>query len=418
MAKKKEDKKQDVKQPQTNNGDAAAADLFGNSWLSPVGTPSFSRGIPAQQELLPSSQLSTPTIPSFPSPLIRTNYGLPPSERPDWRDPAMQWDARPVVPRTVEPFRGNASTEAAKKYEGLPPHLQTAVDRLNMSPQTTSVVDTARSPLSGINAPIDTSVQGMDVNRSPIATRVPEMPSGMSTAPSFDLSGATQQTTPLLTNQVPEMPVNVAQAKTPIQTPYGTVYATAQQMGNERVSEMGELPTQSARLENIGERARQSAAIKQMRERGAALNQERTDWVQNTIQQRRENPTAYTTPSGRSVAVPTNRFGQPLESWMNQLGNEGRLNYGPRPAPQTTSSTGSRSIPSPVNPSVLASTGFGAMQRAQQGSISQPLGGSPLFAGMGYTAAFGGGPQPARSMMAYNDQEDTRTRFRRTLGLV
>lgn len=204
--------------------------------------------------------------------------------------PMVGFDAYPTapqsIPRTVEPFRGNASTEAAKKYEGLPPHLQTAVDRMNMSPQTTSVVDTARSPLSGINAPIDTSVQGMDVNRSPIATRVPEMPSSLSAAPSFDLSGATQQTTPLLTNQVPEMPINVAQAKVPIKTPYGTIYATAEQAAKPRVAEIANLPANSARLERIGEEARRNVALRKARQAGRAIGRANVENMENYFQQK------------------------------------------------------------------------------------------------------------------------------------
>jgi hypothetical protein len=64
------------------------------------------------------------------------------------------------------------------------------------------------------------------------------------------------------------------QGKVPIQTPYGTVYATAGQAQTQRVSEMGGLPAQSARLANIGEQAQRSANIAQMRERGAALGQQ------------------------------------------------------------------------------------------------------------------------------------------------
>jgi hypothetical protein len=170
-----------------------------------------------------------------------------------------------------------------------------------MSAQSKGVVDAARSPLSGINA-FDTSIQGMDVDRTAIATRVPEMPSGLAGSSPFNLAGATQQTSPLLTNQVPEMPVNVAQAKTPIQTPYGTVYATAGQMGNERVSEMGGLPAQSARLENIGERARQSAAVKQMRERGAKLGQQGIQRQEQFFSQKRAERDALRVAEGEARA--------------------------------------------------------------------------------------------------------------------
>ena len=77
------------------------------------------------------------------------------------------------------------------------------------------------------------------------------------------------------------------QGKTPIQTPYGTVYAAAQQAGTGRVSEMGGLPAQSARLANIGEQAQRSAAIAQMRERGTALAQQRFGAQEAFFAQRR-----------------------------------------------------------------------------------------------------------------------------------
>jgi hypothetical protein len=77
------------------------------------------------------------------------------------------------------------------------------------------------------------------------------------------------------------------QGKTPIQTPYGTVYATAGQAGTQRVAEMGGLPAQSARLENIGEQAQRSAAIAQMRERGAALAQQRFGAQESFFAQKR-----------------------------------------------------------------------------------------------------------------------------------
>jgi hypothetical protein len=151
----------------------------------------------------------------------------------------------------------------------------------------------------------------------------------------------------------------------------------------------------------------QQAALDRIRQNAPALNQQRTDWVMNTIQQRRDNPTTYITPSGRSATVPTNQRGEPIKAWVDQLSGQGLL---------------SSQRPKRTPASTMAATGFGAMQREQQESMPQPLGRSPLFADMGYTAAFGGGPQPARSMMAYDDQEDGRDRlrgrFRRMLNLV
>lgn len=50
--------------------------------------------------------VSTATAPKFPElpkigPLISTNYGLPPSERQDFRNPAMQWDVRKTATATA-----------------------------------------------------------------------------------------------------------------------------------------------------------------------------------------------------------------------------------------------------------------------------------------------------------------------------
>jgi hypothetical protein len=141
------------------------------------------------------------------------------------------------------------------------------------------------------------------------------------------------------------------------------------------------------------------------------LNQQRTDWVQDTIQQRRGNPTTYKSPSGMAVAVPTNRFGEPIKAWMDQLGGEGRLNYGPKPASQTASAAATPSVPTFGN-GFLASTGFGAMQRKQNEMMLPPIRNQSLFGGMGYAAAFGGGPQPESSMVATSPAGDvTRKRL-------
>jgi hypothetical protein len=88
----------------------------------------------------------------------------------------------------------------------------------------------------------------------------------------------------------------------------------------------------------------QQELLDNIRKNAPALNQQRTDWVQNTIQQRRENPTTYKSPSGMAIAVPTNRFGEPIKAWMDQLGGEGRLNNKPRPASQAASAAAPQPI--------------------------------------------------------------------------
>jgi len=165
-----------------------------------------------------------------------------------------------------------------------------------------------------------------------------------------------------------------------MQTPYGTIFATEQQQANMNASRSPD--QQSSRTPQ-----QQQELLDNIRKNAPALNQQRTDWVQNTIQQRRENPTTYKSPSGMAVAVPTNRFGEPIKAWMDQLGGEGRLNYGPKSAPT-------------FNGGVLASTGFGAMQREQNEMTPPPIRNQSLFGGMGYAATFGGGPQPESSMVA------------------
>jgi hypothetical protein len=124
-------------------------------------------------------------------------------------------------------------------------------------------------------------------------------------------------------------PTQEQQGKTEIKTPRGSMWATPEQaaaMATPRTAGQ-----QSSRSPD-----EQQALLDNIRKNAPALNQQRTDWVMNTIQQRRENPTTYTTPSGMSAAVPTNRFGEPLKAWMDQLGKEGRLNDRSKPAPQST----------------------------------------------------------------------------------
>jgi hypothetical protein len=228
-------------------------------------------------------------------------------------------------------------------------------------------------------------------------------PARLPQASPFNFAGAQQQQTSIpigggpVSMGISSTPTAEQQGKTEIKTPYGSMWATPEQAAN--VMTPRTVNQQSSRSP-----AEQQAIIDQIRKNAPAINQARTEWVQNTIQQRRENPVTYD--GGR--VVPSNRFGDPIKAWTDMFKNQGRLDGAAAMSAPSTASTDS----------VLASTGFGAMQREQQESMPQPFGGSPLFSGMGYTAAFGGGPQPARSMMAQNDRRGTRTRFRRILGSV
>lgn len=136
--------------------------------------------------------------------------------------------------------------------------------------------------------------------------------------------------------------INRAQTAGPMgriamQTPYGTIFATEQQQANMNASRSPD--QQSSRTPQ-----QQQELLDNIRKNAPALNQQRTDWVQDTIQQRRENPTTYKSPSGMSIAVPTNRFGEPIKAWMDQLGGEGRLNNKPRSASQTASAAAPQPI--------------------------------------------------------------------------
>lgn len=93
------------------------------------------------------------------------------------------------------------------------------------------------------------------------------------------------------------------QGKTPIQTPYGTVYATAQQAGTGRVAEMGGLPAQSARLANIGERAR---GMGMARRGGQQIAENYRTTMTNFANRNISSPVDLPAPQGR--------FGQALVS--------------------------------------------------------------------------------------------------------
>lgn len=91
------------------------------------------------------------------------------------------------------------------------------------------------------------------------STAVPAFPSQLArpmAQPAMDLQSNQSMAPTLADRGRVSFDIGGMQGKTPIQTPYGTVYATAQQAGTGRVAEMGGLPAQSARLANIGERAR------------------------------------------------------------------------------------------------------------------------------------------------------------------
>jgi hypothetical protein len=103
------------------------------------------------------------------------------------------------------------------------------------------------------------------------------------------------------------------QGKVPIQTAYGTIYATPEQAQTQRVSEMGGLPAQSARLANIGEQARDRGMA---RLRGEQIASTIASTARQSFQNRTPS-TLYSTPSGAAIAAPTNRFGRPIANFKS-----------------------------------------------------------------------------------------------------
>jgi hypothetical protein len=205
--------------------DAVASGLFGGAAFRPVGETlsNVRRAITSAQTpaMMAGSAgvnpLTATNVPAFPSrlgPLVRTDYGLPPSERPEYRDPALQWDAR----------------------------------------QTR----TASTPIPLPTMPSAVSVGQNLVTQQPI--RNPVLPANL-----------TQN------RVIPDRP-SYNQIQTPYGMVFASTEAPKEggpsQASNQRVMEMGYLPEQSARLANIGEQAQRNAAIAQMRERGAALGQQ------------------------------------------------------------------------------------------------------------------------------------------------
>jgi hypothetical protein len=298
-----------------------------SAFVPPAGTPPATVAgvtpIPSGASL---SQLQ------YRGPLISTNYGLPPSERPDFRNPAMQWDARPVTPagpaamgsgRTISTNDAIAANLAnMSDYDrGFYEAAMRPIDFRTMSPSSQSVVESSRTPLSGINAPINTSIQGMNVDRSAIATRMPQMPSGITGSSPFNLAGATQQTTPLLANQVPEMPVNVAQGRTPIKTPYGTIYATASQVG--AANEIAARGPQAARMDALGEQLTQAAKLTRIRQQGPQIAQNRIAQQDEYFKQKRAESSALakSTQEALKSGVSSEKIAQARSSYYQSQPN-------------------------------------------------------------------------------------------------
>jgi hypothetical protein len=200
----------------------------------------------------PFASANVPEFPSRLGPLIRTDYGLPPSERPEFRNPADQWDAKPVTARTA------AITAPQPAAPSLAPTF----------------------PNTGMGIMGNQNVGPLPTEQfSPMARMAPTL---------ADRGNVTTDITGM-------------QGKVPIQTPYGTIYATAGQAQTQRVSEMGGLPAQSARLANIGEQARRMGMAKAG---GRQIAQGYTETMRNFANQNINSPVNLPAPQGR--------FGQAL----------------------------------------------------------------------------------------------------------
>lgn len=276
-----------------------------------------------------------PRIPEFPKlgPLVRTDYGLPPSERPEYRDPALQWDARQTRTASTQP---------------------------------------TPTPIPMPTMPSAASVGQNLITQQPVRNTV--LPATL-----------TQN------RVIPNRP-----SYNQIQTPYGMVFASTEapkegglsQASNQRVMEIGYLPEQSARLANIGEQAQRNAAIAQMRERGAALGQQGIQRQEQFFAQKRAEREALRMAEGaarasgvRSMDIMKAREGMGAPTTLAGIRQEFET-YQPQIGPMAPTSTlvanaissftgglpvgGSRPLPSgPLGPSGYA---LEEQQRMARGS--------------------------------------------------
>lgn len=135
---------------------------------------------------------------------------------------------------------------------------------------------------------------------------------------------------------------------------------------------------------------------------------------------------------GAQVGGPVNMFGQPVDSFFVKADpTTGRTpipelkpmpSFGGKPDfipkfPDFLTNFGSSVAASQFgggtgfNGGIIASTGFGAMQREQGEMMPPPIRNQSLFGGMGYASAISGGPQPASTMVPNPLTADPRSRL-------
>jgi len=261
-------------QPAVNAGDAVASSLFGGVGFQPIGETfsNLGRSIISGQNptMMAGSAGANPLVasgvPNFPSglslgPLVNTSrFSGPPSERPDWRDPAQQWDmmrpTTPVGPSTVGSGRTISQADAiAQNNANMTENQRRGYGLLSLSPSSADVAMAvyrgAPSGIAGGVAPTALSPsfdQGIASSRFGIAQSLNQAPM----APvSTNIAGATE--------------------RKGIQTAYGMIYpAAGQEAGAERSAALGPM---GARLANVRQELNQADKIAQMRERGTAIGQ-------------------------------------------------------------------------------------------------------------------------------------------------
>lgn len=251
-----------------NQGDIAARQLFGGGLFSPnflqnVGSALANAKLPPASELLPPSQLSTPNFDQVQfGPLIRTSRFDQPSTR-------QAAEPTPIVTEASVP-----------QFPNIPVPLPT-------TPSAAAVGQNLVTQRTGAAAPI----------------------------------------------VMPEPTQNVAdfedRNRYEVKTPYGTMASSRaiSQAGFDRNYATGiqglEQPARYVMNDDGGFTRNQSrqewqdANIARIYRNAPAMDQKRTDWVENTIKDRRANQEYYATPSGATITAPTNMFGQPIKSWQD-----------------------------------------------------------------------------------------------------
>ena len=189
-----------------------------------------------------------------------------------------------------------------------------------------------------------------------------------------------------------------------ITTPYGTASTTLnpeQQAFRFQASQKAE---QTGTMPRTPEQ--QQALLAQMRQKGADRGREMTQQFETAIAARRANPaTAYvaesgglTGPSTFRVGVPTNKFGEPVQSFANiyQQRNE-RMGQVAKGAPTATGSMASGFMPSafgegpqPNQSIYFAPTPSRPIPMPVVNSIGQRIGVTSDFGGLGDSMGMGG----------------------------